>query len=66
MADMAGVPQLFKFLAEAIAVFIALLLMAFLVSRQFHDKRLRKRIILGAITLYLLAFAGYFMLISAL
>jgi hypothetical protein len=54
-----GIPQLLKLPAVALAIFAVLLLAAFLVGRLFPNKRARKRIISGAIALYLLAFVSY-------
>ena len=51
---------LLELLAVAAAILIALLLIAFLVGRLFHSEKVRKRIIVGAIALYVLAFLGYF------
>ena len=60
MAEMGGIPQLLDLLPVALAIFAALLLVAFLISRLFQNQKTRKRIILGTIALYLLGFFSYF------
>jgi hypothetical protein len=43
----------------ALAILAALLLVALIVGRFFRDKKTRKRIMLGAIGIYLLAVLAY-------
>jgi hypothetical protein len=57
---MGGIPQLLSLVSVAAAILAALLLMAFLVGRFFRNKKTRKRIIIGAIGVYLLALVAYF------
>jgi hypothetical protein len=57
MADMGGIVQL---VTVAVAIFIALVLVAFLVGKFFQNKKTRKRIMIGTIAVYLLAIVGYF------
>jgi predicted permease len=54
MADMGSL------VAIATAVFAALLLMAFLIGRLFQSKKIRKRIMVGTIALYVVVALGYF------
>jgi predicted permease len=46
--------------AIATAIFAALLLMAFLVGRLFQSKKIRKRIMVGTIAVYVVVALGYF------
>jgi hypothetical protein len=54
---MGGIVQL---VTVAVAIFIALVLVAFLVGKFFQNKKTRKRIMIGTIAVYLLAIVGYF------
>jgi hypothetical protein len=57
---MGGIYQLFSLVVVAVAILAALLLVAFLVGRFFQDKKIRKRIMIGAVAVYLLAIVGFF------
>ena len=57
---MGGLPQLVTLLAVALAIFVGVVLLAFLIGRLFRNKRTRKRIMIGSIVIYALAFLGYF------
>jgi len=57
---MGGVPQLVELLAVALAILAIALLLAFLVGRLFQSKRTRKRILWGALIIYVLVFIAYF------
>ena len=57
---MGGIPQLLDILAVAIAILAILLLLAFLVGRLFQSRKTRRRILWGALTIYVLAFIAYF------
>ena len=57
---MGGIPQLLDILAIAFAILVVMLLLAFFVGRLFQSNRTRKRILWGALTIYALAFIGYF------
>lgn len=56
---MGGIPQALDLIAIALVILVALLIVSFLVGRFFEDKRTRKRIMLGAVGLFLLAVLGY-------
>jgi hypothetical protein len=47
-------------LIAAIAILALLLLLAFLVGRLFQSKKIRKRILWGSLTIYVLACIAYF------
>jgi VIT1/CCC1 family predicted Fe2+/Mn2+ transporter len=57
---MGGLPQMIDLLAIALAILAFLLLSAFLVGTLFQNKKTRKRILWGALTIYALAFVAYF------
>ena len=60
MGDMGGAFQLLDLLAVTLAILVASLLVAFLVDKLFQRKRTRKRILWGAVILYVLAVIAYF------
>jgi len=60
MGDMGGAFQLLDLLAVTLAILVASLLVAFLVGKLFQRKRTRKRILWGAVILYVLAVIAYF------
>ena len=60
MIDTGGLYQLAELLTMAAGVLIVVILVAFLVSRLFRSAKTRKRIMIGAAVLYLIAFVGYF------
>ena len=60
MTGMGGLPQLAELLMMAAGVLAVVLLVAFLVGRLFPAAKTRKRIMIGAGALYLIAFIGYF------
>ncbi|MBB5316769.1 hypothetical protein HDF09_001438 [Edaphobacter lichenicola] len=57
---MGGIPQLIELLSLAVAIFVATLLIAFLIGKLFENKLIRRRIMLGALGIYALAFVAYF------
>jgi hypothetical protein len=57
---MDGLSQLVDLIAAAVAILIALLLLAFTIGRFFRDYGGRKRIMFGAIGLYVLVLVAYF------
>jgi len=57
---MGGAFQLLDLLAVTLAILVASLLVAFLVGKLFQRKRTRKRILWGAVILYVLAVIAYF------
>ena len=57
---MGGIFQLIDLLPAVLAIFLAWLLVAFLVGRMFQNKKTRRRILWGAVTIYALAFLAYF------
>jgi len=57
---MGGLFQLATMLLIALAILVIWIIVAVLVSKLFRDGKTRKRIIGGAIAVYLLAFIGYF------
>lgn len=57
---MGGLPQLVTLLAVAFAIFFGVVLLAFLLGKLFRNKRTRKRIMIGSLVIYALAFLGYF------
>ncbi|MGA7155606.1 MAG: hypothetical protein WBY53_02095 [Acidobacteriaceae bacterium] len=57
---MGGAFQLIEMLATAATLFVVVMLIAFVVSRFFQSKKVRKWIILAAIGVCGLAFIGYF------
>jgi hypothetical protein len=56
---MGGIPQALDLIGMALVILVALLIISFLVGRFFEDKRTRKRIMLGAVALFLVAVLGY-------
>jgi ABC-type uncharacterized transport system permease subunit len=50
----------FEMLSVALAIFVMMLFIAFLIGKLFESRRTRKRIMFGAIGIYLLAFVAYF------
>ena len=61
---MSSMGQLVDLIGMAAAVLAALLLVAFTIGRFFRDKRVRKRLMIGAIGVYGLALVVYFGFIS--
>ncbi len=57
---MGGMPQLIQLLSIALAIFVAILSIAFLIGKLFDNKLTRKRIVLGAIGICALGFVAYF------
>jgi hypothetical protein len=60
MAGMGGLFQLAEMLLTAAAILAIWLIVAYLVSRLFQTAKTRKRIMWGAVSVYLIAFVGYF------
>jgi len=56
---MGGVFQIISLVPWALAFLAALLLIAFLVGRLFQDKKTRRRIMVGAVVIYVLAVTSY-------
>ena len=63
VADM-GFYQIGYVVAAAAAIFVALVLGAFFAGRLFQDRKIRRRIMMGTIVIYLLVVVGYFGLIA--
>ena len=61
---MGGAYQLFTLLPIALGILAILLFVAFLIGRLFQDKKIRKKILLGAVALYLVLLLGYFGMIA--
>ena len=57
---MGGLPQLAEMIMVAVALCAAVLLVAFLISRMFPSQKTRKRIIVSAAVICLIAVFGYF------
>jgi hypothetical protein len=56
---MGGIYQALDLVAVALAILFGLLVLSFLAGRFFEDARIRKRIMLGAVVLFLVAVLGY-------
>jgi hypothetical protein len=56
---MGGIAQALDLIGVALVILVALLILSFLVGRFFENKRTRKRIMLGAIALFLVGVLGY-------
>ena len=61
---MGGIPQLVSLLAVALAILVGVILIAYMAGKLFQNKRTRKRIMIGSIVLYVIAFVGYFWFIA--
>jgi hypothetical protein len=57
---MGGIYQLLDLALIAVAILAGLLLAAYMVGRFFQDKKIRKRIMFGAIGVFLLGVVTYF------
>ena len=57
---MGGIPQLITMLAVAFAILVGVVLLAFVLGKLFQNKKTQKRIMIGAIAIYTVAFLAYF------
>jgi hypothetical protein len=56
---MGGVFQVISLIPWALGILAALLLIAFLVGRLFQDKKTRRKIVVGAVVIYVLVVTTY-------